>query len=124
MREESTKRSRGNAASEGFSLVEIIVVLAIVLLLAGVAFPIFTKISYNIRLKSAATNISGLMQQARILAARQNAVYTIAIPTAGGTACIDLNRDGTCGSGEPVILFNSNVPPATGAPNGSGGPPT
>jgi Tfp pilus assembly protein FimT len=124
MREESTKRSRGFAASEGFSLVEIIVVWAIVLFLAGVAFPIFTKISYNIRLKSAATNISGLMQQARILAARQNAVYTIAIPTAGGQACIDLDRNGTCGSGEPVILFNSNITPASGAPNGSGGQPS
>ena len=124
MSEESTKRSRGFAASEGFSLLEIIVVLAIMLLLAGVAFPIFTKISYNIRLKSAATNISGLMQQARILAARQNAIYTIAIPTAGGKACIDLDRNGTCGSGEPVILFNSNITPASGAPNGSGGQPS
>jgi prepilin-type N-terminal cleavage/methylation domain-containing protein len=124
MRQESTKRSWGVAASDGFTLTEIIVVLAIVLTLAGLAFPIFTRISYNIRLKSAATNISGLMQQARILAARQNAVYTIAIPSAGGQACIDLNKDGSCQSTEPVIRFNSNVIPATGAPNGSGGTPS
>ena len=122
MREEYAKRSRGNAASSGFTLTEIIVVLAIVMTLAGVAFPIFTRISYNIRLKSAATNISGLMQQARILAARQNTVYTIAI--AGGQACIDTNGDGTCPSTLPSISFNSNVIPATGAPNGSGGTPT
>jgi prepilin-type N-terminal cleavage/methylation domain-containing protein len=124
MRQESTKRSWGVAASDGFTLTEIIVVLAIVLTLAGLAFPIFTRISYNIRLKSAATNISGLMQQARILAARQNAVYTIAIPSAGGQACIDLNKDGSCQSTEPVIRFNSNVMPAAGAPNGSGGTPS
>ncbi len=124
MREEYTKRSRGNAASSGFTLTEIIVVLAIVMTLAGVAFPIFTRISYNIRLKSAAVNISGLMQQARILAARQNAVYAIAIPAAGGKACIDLNLDGVCQSTEPVIYFNSNVTPATGAPNGTGGTPS
>jgi len=124
MRQEYAKRSRGNAASKGFSLTEIIVVLAIMMTLAGVAFPIFTKISYNIRLKSAATNLSGLMQQARILAARQNAIYTIAIPTAGGQACIDLNLDGVCQSTEPVIMFNSNITPATGAPNGTGGTPT
>jgi len=124
MTEEYTKHSRGNAASKGFSLTEIIIVLAIVMTMAGVAFPIFTKISYNIRLKSAATNLSGLMQQARILAARQNAIYTIAIPTAGGKACIDLNLDGVCQSTEPVITFNSNITPATGAPNGSGGTPS
>ena len=124
MREEYTKRSRGNAATDGFTVTEIIVVLAVILCLSGIAFPIFSKISYNIRLKSAATNISGLMQQARIQAARQNAVYTIAIPTAGGQACIDLNRDGTCQSTEPVVRFNSNITPATGAPNGTGGTPT
>jgi prepilin-type N-terminal cleavage/methylation domain-containing protein len=124
MREEHTKHPRGNAASSGFTLLEIVIVMAIMLCLAGVAFPIFTKISYNVRLKSAAVNISGLMQQARILAARQNAVYTIAIPLTGGKACIDLSRDGTCQPNEPVIIFNSNVTPAAGAPNGSGGTPT
>jgi len=124
MREEYIKRSRGNAASKGFSLLEIVIVMAVMLCLAGVAFPIFTKISYNVRLKSAAVNLSGLMQQARILAARQNAVYTVVIPNSGGQACIDLNRDGACQSGEPVITFNSNVTPAAAAPNGSGGTPT
>ena len=124
MREEYTKRSRGNAASKGFSLLEIVIVMAIMLCLAGVAFPIFTKISYNVRLKSAATNLSGLMQQARIMAARQNAVYTITIPTTGGKACIDLNRDGTCQSTEPLITFNRNVVPATGAPTGTGSQPS
>jgi len=124
MREEYTKRSRGNADSGGFTVTEIIVVLAIVMCLAGVAFPIFSKISYNIRLKSAATNLSGLMQQARIMAARQNAVYAIAIPIAGGRACIDLNLDGGCQSTEPVIGFNSSITPATAAPNGTGGTPT
>jgi prepilin-type N-terminal cleavage/methylation domain-containing protein len=124
MREEYTSRSRGNAASDGFTLTEIIVVLAIVMTLAAITFPIFTRISYNIRLKSAAVNISGLMQQARILAARQNVVYTIAIPVAGGQACIDLNGDGSCPSTLPNIRFNANVKPATGAPSGSGGAPT
>jgi Tfp pilus assembly protein FimT len=124
MREEYTKHSRGNADSSGFTVTEIIVVLAIVMCLAGVAFPIFSKISYSIRLKSAATNLSGLMQQARIMAARQNAVYAIAIPSAGGRACIDLNIDGGCQSTEPVIGFNSSITPATAAPDGTGGTPT
>jgi prepilin-type N-terminal cleavage/methylation domain-containing protein len=126
MREEYTKRSRGNAASKGFSLTEIIVVLAIVMTLAGVAFPIFTKISYNTRLKSAATNLSGLMQQARIQAARQNAVYTVVIPSTGGQAFINLNpgTNSTWDSGEPVIRFNSNITPASSAPTGSGSQPS
>jgi prepilin-type N-terminal cleavage/methylation domain-containing protein len=126
MREEYTKRSRGNAASKGFSLLEIVIVMAIMLCLAGVAFPIFTRISYSVRLKSAATNVSGLMQQARIMAARQNAVYTVVIPNTGGQAFINLNpgTNSTWDSGEPLIKFNSNVVPATGAPSGTGSQPT
>jgi Tfp pilus assembly protein FimT len=125
MREEYTQHSRGNAASSGFSLTEIIIVLAIVMTLAGVAFPICTKISYNIRLKSAATNLSGLMQQARILAARQNTVYTVVIPNTGGKACINNpSVNSICDSNDPVIQFNSNITPATAAPDGSGGTPT
>jgi prepilin-type N-terminal cleavage/methylation domain-containing protein len=126
MREEYTKRLQGNAASKGFSLLEIVIVMAVMLCLAGVAFPIFTRISYNVRLKSAAVNLSGLMQQARILAARQNAVYTVVIPSTGGQACINLNPgvNSTCDSTEPLIRFNSNVTPAAGAPNGSGATPT
>ena len=126
MREEYTKRSRGNADPSGFTVTEIIVVLAIVMCLAGVAFPIFTKISYSIRLKSAATNLSGLMQQARILAARQNGVYTVVIPSTGGQAFINLNPGTTSAwaSGDPRITFNANIIPATGAPDGTGGTPT
>jgi prepilin-type N-terminal cleavage/methylation domain-containing protein len=125
MREEHTKRSRGNAAAKGFSLLEIIIVMAVMLCLAGVAFPIFTKISYNVRLKSAATNLSGLMQQARILAARQNVVYTVIIPSTGGKACInDPTLNSVCDSNDQVIQFNSNVTPAAAAPDGSGGTPS
>jgi prepilin-type N-terminal cleavage/methylation domain-containing protein len=126
MREEYTQRSRGSAASKGFSLLEIVIVMAVMLCLAGVAFPIFMRISYNVRLKSAAVNLSGLMQQARILAAKQNAVYTIIIPNTGGKACINLNPgvNTACDANEPVIGFNSNIVPAAGAPNGSGGTPS
>ena len=126
MREEYTKRSRGNAASDGFSLTELIVVLAIILLLAALAIPNFTNIAANIRLKSAATNVSGLMQRARILAAKNNATYGIAYATmnGAGVACIDLNLSNTCTAGEPLIAFKSSVTPASGAPTGGGGQPS
>jgi Tfp pilus assembly protein FimT len=126
MRADYTRRLWRNADPGGFTVTEIIVVIAVIMCLTGIAFPIFTKISYSIRLKSAATNISGLMQQARILSARQNAVYTVVIPSTGGQAFINLNpgTNSTWDSGEPRIAFNSNITPATGAPNGSGGNPT
>ena len=124
MREGSKKRSYGAAASSGFTLLELVVVMAIILFVAAVAIPNFIAISYGIRLSSAANNLSTLMQQARIRAARQNAIYTIVIPSTGGIACIDLNAYGACTSADTVITFSSTITPASAAPDGSGGTPT
>jgi Tfp pilus assembly protein FimT len=119
MREESPKYSKGFAGSGGFSVLELVIVCAVALCLAAIMTPEFMRISYDIRLKSAATNLSALMQQARILAARKNKIYTIVIPTGGGEACVDLDLSTTCDSGEPVIMFNTNISPASAAPTGT-----
>src|SRR6185437_175788 len=108
MREEYIKRSRGSADPGGFTVTEIIVVLAIIMCLAGVAFPIFTKISYSIRLKSAATNLSGLMQNARIAAAKNNTVYVSSTCSTPATTYFvyyleDARGDGTTGWAAVVV---------------------
>jgi len=126
MREEFTKHSRGVAASDGFSLTEMVVVVAVILFLAALAIPNFSNILASIHLKSAASDLSGLMQQARILAAKNNAIYGIAYGTinGAGVACVDLNLSNTCTTGEPLVTFNTSVTPASGAPTGTGGQPT
>jgi Tfp pilus assembly protein FimT len=95
------------------------------LCLAAIAMPKFIQISYDIRLRSGAANLSGLMQQARILAAKQNAVYTIAYQAVGTVevACVDLNVNGTCDANEPTVTFARPVVPAAAAPSGGGGQP-
>jgi prepilin-type N-terminal cleavage/methylation domain-containing protein len=120
------RRLRAFAGSAGFSLLEMLVVVSILLIVAAVAIPTFIRISYNIRLKSAVSNVSGLMQQTRILAAKQNAVYTVAYRAATTVeeAYIDLNGNGQLDSGEPVIDFPASVTPASGAPSGTGGQPS
>jgi len=126
MREESTKRRRVFAGSGGFSVLELVIVCAVALCLLAIMSPEFLRISYNIRLKSAAFNLSGLMQRARILAAKQNATYGIAYGAINGAevACIDLNLSNTCNSGEPLVTFSPTILPASGAPTGASGQPT
>jgi prepilin-type N-terminal cleavage/methylation domain-containing protein len=122
MRQEFTKRSWGVAASPGFSLTEMVIVLAVMLFLAAIAVPNFIRMSYDMRLNSAANNLAMLMQRARILAARNNVVYTIVIPNTGGTACIDVNADSACTSdtsGDILINFSSTITPAAAAPTGT-----
>ena len=121
-------RNRSITPSSGVSLLELLIVCAVTLILAGIIAPEFLRISYNIRLKDAASNISALVQQARILAARQNTTYTMAYTTGSNhtadSACIDLNLNGTCDSGEPLITFSSTIHLATAAPDGTSGQPS
>jgi Tfp pilus assembly protein FimT len=122
MREEYTKRSEGNTASRGVTLLELIIVCAVALCLAAIATPSFLSISYNIRLKSAASNLSGLMQNARIAAAKNNTVYTLSMST--NTACAFNLANNACDSKLPQIAFSSTVQLAGSAPSGGTGQPT
>lgn len=121
----SDARESGARFTRGFSLLELMIVIAISITVAAFAVPSFLQAFYNIRLKSAASNLSGLMQQARIQAARQNAIYSIGYNTTASPqqAFIDFNNNGNLDPGEPVITFNSTIAMSTtGAPTGAGAP--
>lgn len=122
MRKEYTKHSRGSAASRGVTLLELILVCAVALCLAAIATPSFLRISYNIRLQSAATNLSALMQSARIAAAKNNTVYTISMGT--NTACAFNVANNACDPRLPQISFSSTVQLAAAAPSGGSGQPS
>lgn len=109
----------------GFSLIELIIVIAIIIIVAALAFPILVRTVANIRLRAAAGELSGLMQEARILAAKKNTVYDIKFTTVAGiqTAYVDINLNGAYDAGEPITVFNGAVTPASGPPSGSAGQP-
>jgi type IV fimbrial biogenesis protein FimT len=103
----------------GFTLIELSITLVIVLIVATIAIPNFLRIVYNIRLRSAAADLAGLMQQARITAAKNNTTYAVKYSTSTGGArvgFIDLNGDGNLNSGEPLVQFTGTVSMASGTP--------
>jgi hypothetical protein len=77
-------------------------------------------------MRSTAGELAGIMQQARITAAKSNQVLDVKYTAINGdsAAYLDLDRSGSYNAGEPVVIFNSGVTPAAGAPNGAGGQPT
>ena len=113
-------------AQRGFSTVEMLVVVFVMLITAAMASPNIMQAVYNVRLRTTAGDLSGLMQQARILAAKNNTPYDIRYTTLNGVqiAFIDLNLDGNYASGEPLVQFSGTVVPAAGAPTGTGGQPS
>lgn len=66
-------------------MIEMVVVVAITLIVAAVAVPKGMEAIYDIRLRSAATSLAGLMQQARMLAIRNNTYYPIKSTIQGST---------------------------------------
>jgi Tfp pilus assembly protein FimT len=108
----------------GFSLMEVLIVVFVVMVVAAIAIPNILVAVSNIRLRASAGALAGLMQQARSMAAKNNTTYEILYGTSNGAriAYIDLNGNGSFDAGEPLMQFSGTTVPASGAPSGSGQP--
>src|SRR5207244_10617331 len=69
--------NRRNENSEGFSMLELVIVMAIILCIAAIAFPKIQGAIEGVKLRSTITDIDGLVQQLRIQGVRANRSYTI-----------------------------------------------
>src|SRR6267143_6987867 len=126
MRIEPKRNYPRRGRTGGFSLIEILIVLFVVMVVAAIAVPNVMLAVSNIRLRASAGDLAGLMQQARILAAKNNANYAIRYGTVNGAriAYVDLNGNSAFDNGEPMTQFSGTTVAAAGAPTGSGGQPT
>ena len=108
----------------GFSLIELLIVIAIIMVIAAMAMPNVMNAINNIRLRGSATEVAGLLQQCRQVAVRNNRYYTVkpVIVTGARGAYVDLNYNNTfdnvAPAPEPLIQFAANVNVViAGAPN-------
>jgi type II secretory pathway pseudopilin PulG len=110
----------------GFSLVELVIVVFVALVIAAITIPNILLAVSNIRRRASAADLAGLMQQTRIMAAKNNTIYAVRYGTRNGAqiAYIDLNGNGSFDTGEPLVEFSGTTVPASGAPSGSGGQPS
>ena len=121
----------------GFTTIELIVTVGVVVALAAVSLPIFRNLSPSYNAKHAARNIVSQMQLARVHAIR-NRVTTVAVfypktfvPAAQANSFLiyeDANKDWIQDPGETVIFPRTKMPAkvhlqsATFTDNGSGQP--
>ena len=108
---------------------ELLIVLVILYLIAAMAIPQVQRLIYDIKLRSSAGDLAGLIQQDRIKSAKDNNTYPVRFTNTGGAsvAYIDLNNNSALDGApnqEPVIPFGGTVVPAPAAPNGVGGQPS
>jgi prepilin-type N-terminal cleavage/methylation domain-containing protein len=76
----------------GFSMTELVIVVAIVLIVAAIAIPNGIRTWYNMELRATSDQVAGLMQQARLLAAKNNAYFTVCYTTSGGVQTVYLSQ--------------------------------
>ena len=106
-------KSRASLALQsGFTLAEMIVVVAIILIVGGLAIPNLTRAIDASRIKGSAQALAAAYQDARIRATQKDTSYQVLISPPGispAQICIDLDGDGTCSAGDPVTTFPAQV---------------
>src|ERR1700693_1192340 len=107
---------RFRAEQAGFTLVEISLVVMISLLFAAIAIPSLLTAIRLAHLRGAASDYSGLLEQARIYAVRDNKYYATYILAPVGSAAVaqayvDLTKNGGTAvlTGDPSITIESDV---------------
>jgi len=122
----SQSKSDVNERMRGFTLVELMVVVMLVIAIAAISVPKLIQFWQDWQLRSAAAEVADLTQQARMGAARTNAIYPIRFQMNGGLqqVYIDQNRNSALDATEPYLDLPQSVTGASGAPNGSGGQPS
>lgn len=92
--------------ARGFTLIEVMVALAIIAILAGVAVPAFDSLILNTRLRSYANTFYSSVQLARSEAKKRNATVTLCMSSDGSTCTTsgDWDQGWIILSGSQVIL--------------------
>jgi Tfp pilus assembly protein FimT len=108
----------------GFTMLEALVVIAIIMVISALTAPSIMRTVNNINVRYSARNLSSLMQTARIQAVRRNTFYSIqpmAMPGNVTGYYVDLNKNQTYASGDTVVTMAgaTTVTPGggSGAPN-------
>lgn len=95
----------------GFSMIELMVVLAIILILSAIATPYLLNAIYLARTRSAADDLSGLVQLAKITAEKQNTTLPVYVGTVetGATGGFIGIGGSTWATGDPDVPFANGI---------------
>ena len=107
--------------SRGFSLIEMMIAVSIMLILIAIVSPTLMTHVYAMRIRHAASELSGILQRTRMEAARKNTFYSLQQTVLAGNATdifIDIPNTGILAPTDPQVILASPIT----ASYGPGGP--
>jgi len=119
-----TPKRAAASRNSGFSLVEMVLSLVVVLILAAIALPNFFRAYQVYQLNSSATRLAGILKLARFEGIRRNSLVDFKVQQTGTDwlAWSDPDRDGIADPTEtqdpilaPITLLPAGVPPSPDA---------
>jgi hypothetical protein len=84
----------------------------VLMILAAIFTPLMSTAISGMKLRYSSTNLSGLMQKARIEAARKNTFYSVRQTTSSAgnvTYYVDLNKNNSYSSGDPILEMGAKL---------------
>ena len=114
--------SKTQKKTHGFTLLELMIVLAVTVILGALAVPRMIATVNDIKLRYVATNLSGLLQSARIQAVRTNSFFSIQPGVQAGQPIYYIDKPGAgYVAGDRLVpidpAINITQGPITAAPN-------
>src|SRR3989441_8082165 len=110
-------------SSGGFTIVELVVSIAVILIITGVALPSFLQSYRTYQLSDAASEAANLLKLTRFEAIRRNTPVSCQIRQAGSATnfWVDSNGNANMDVGETQVVFTGTVGPiSAGAAPGTG----
>lgn len=102
---------RRDHSSAGFSLLELMIVVGIIMVVAAMAMPKLMTTIADTRMRGAVNSASGIIQQARMLSIKDNQIRKVKYSnvSGGGFMYVDVNDDGKIQNTEPQVQMGSTI---------------
>jgi len=96
----------------GFTIVELIIVIAVIAAVALISIPNIIGMMPDYRLRSAAHDLFSDFQKAKLEAVKRNINTAVCFSTSGYTVFVDTDSDFVPDAGEPVVVTFDRHPQA------------
>ncbi|HKV92625.1 MAG TPA: prepilin-type N-terminal cleavage/methylation domain-containing protein [Candidatus Angelobacter sp.] len=102
---------KSTTAKRGFTLLELTLTLACIGVIAAIAVPPIMQTVNAFRLRSSAASLAALIQETRMLAVRDNKIYTMRSTAIGQVSLfyVDLDQNSTYRTGEEPVQLAQTV---------------